>query len=342
MNAQFQDMGYAYLVPPLVALAVTWIAQRLLLDSTLAKHTLDYPNHRSLHRQPTPRTGGIAVALGIGAGWMLLPATPLLPVLGFAALTLALISIVDDLRGLSAGIRLAAHFAVCLVFLAAFGIDWDWILLLVVPMVWGVNLYNFMDGLDGLAGGMAVLGFGAYALLAGLHGNVVVATLSLCVSAAALGFLPFNFTPAKVFLGDVGSIPLGFLAAAIGVAGWHGGLWRPWFPVLVFSPFVVDATLTLAQRAARGVRLAEAHSEHYYQRLARLGIGHRNTALLEYALILLAAVAAVAVEVGAGPVPALALTGLAVLQVSYLIAVDRAWRRNRMETGQFQQQGPRV
>jgi UDP-GlcNAc:undecaprenyl-phosphate/decaprenyl-phosphate GlcNAc-1-phosphate transferase len=342
MNTQFNPMEHAFLLAPLIALAVSWIAQRLLLNGRLASSTLDFPNHRSLHRQPTPRTGGVAVALGIGSAWLLLPAAPWLPALGCAALALAAVSLVDDMRGLSAAMRLAAHFAVCAAFLAVLGIEWRWALLLLLPMIWSVNLYNFMDGLDGLAAGMTVLGFGAYALLAVLQGSAAIALLSLCISAAALGFLPFNFAPARVFLGDAGSIPLGFLAAAVGIAGWHQGVWQLWFPLLVFSPFIVDATVTLAERAARGARLTEAHSEHYYQRLARLGFGHRHTALLEYALMLLAAAAALIAATGTGTTPAVALAGLAALEIACLVAVDRAWRRNRMENGQYQQQGPRA
>ena len=93
-------------------------------------------------------------------------------------------------------------------------------------------------------------------------------------------------------MGDVGSIPLGFLAAAIGVYGWYAAYWPAWFPLLAFSPFVVDASLTLLQRAARGERFWQAHREHYYQRLIRMGLGHRRTALAEYALMAAAGICA--------------------------------------------------
>lgn len=341
MNAEFSLEEYQFLFAPVIAIVFTLITQRALVNSSLAGNTLDYPNHRSLHERPTPRTGGIAMALGIACAWLLLPATPWLAALGGSALVLALISLIDDMRGLSAKMRLTAHFAVCMAFLAALGIEWSWILILLLPMVWAVNLYNFMDGLDGLAAGMTILGFGAYALLAALHGGTAVAVLSLCIAAAALGFLPFNFTPAKAFLGDAGSIPLGFLACAIGISGWHDGLWQLWFPVLVFSPFVVDATLTLILRAARGARLTEAHREHYYQRVAQMGFGHRNTALLEYTLMLLSGAGAVIIATGEGATPAITVVGLVALEIVCLIAVDRGWRQNRMANGQYRQHGPR-
>ena len=324
-------MNFALLLPAIAALVITALAQRLLLDTQLGKITLDFPNHRSLHATPTPRTGGLAIAVGIGVVWFWLPASPWLPALGVGALTLAVVSMIDDLRGLSATVRLAAHFAVCAAFLATLGFDWIWVLLLLVPMVWMVNLYNFMDGLDGLAAGMTVLGFGAYALLAALHGGTALAVVSLCIGAAALGFLPFNFAPARVFLGDAGSIPLGFLAGAIGLIGWREGLWQPWIPLVVFSPFVIDATVTVARRAVHGVRLTEAHREHYYQRLAQSGFGHRNTALLEYVLMLLAAAAAVVMALGESFIPALML---AALEVACLAVVGRVWKRYHMNNGQ--------
>jgi UDP-GlcNAc:undecaprenyl-phosphate/decaprenyl-phosphate GlcNAc-1-phosphate transferase len=324
-------LDYILLLPAVAAFVITVLAQRLLLDSHLGKVTLDLPNHRSLHETPTPRTGGLAIAAGIGIVWFWLPAAPWLPALGLGALTLAVVSTIDDLRGLSATLRLTAHFAVCAAFLASLGLDWLWVTLLLVPMVWMVNLYNFMDGLDGLAAGMTVLGFGAYAALAALHGGTALAVASLCICVAALGFLPFNFAPARAFLGDAGSIPLGFLAAAIGVIGWRDGLWQPWIPLVVFSPFIIDATVTLARRAWRGRKLTEAHREHYYQRLAQSGFGHRNTALLEYALMLLAAIAAVVMASGESVAPALAL---AALEVACLVAVGRVCKRFRMNDGQ--------
>jgi UDP-N-acetylmuramyl pentapeptide phosphotransferase/UDP-N-acetylglucosamine-1-phosphate transferase len=113
--------------------------------------------------------------------------------------------------------------------------------------------------------------------------------LTLALAAAALGFLLFNFPPAKIFLGDVGSVPLGFLAGALGLQGWRDDLWPLWFPVVVFAPFIADASATLVRRALRGEKVWQAHREHYYQRLVRLGFGHRGTAYVAYALMLVCA-----------------------------------------------------
>ncbi len=342
VDAVLEQFHAMTLLPAVLAFAITCIAQRALLASKLAERTLDRPNHRSLHVNPTPRTGGVALLTGISAGWLwfVLMTGPLpvwLCALWLASLAAAAVSLIDDLRGLPAGVRLAAHFAICAALLAALsanatgGPGTIWIALLLLPMVWGVNLYNFMDGLDGLAGGMAVMGFGAYALLAALQGGVPVAVVSACVAAAALGFLPYNFAPAKVFLGDVGSIPLGFLAGAIGVVGWQQELWPLWLPLVVFSPFVLDATVTLGRRLLRGARLAEAHREHYYQRLAQSGMGHRNTALLEYGLMALSGATGVLCVLTKTLSPAWMLGALLVIEGACLVAVDVRWNSRRQQ-----------
>jgi UDP-GlcNAc:undecaprenyl-phosphate GlcNAc-1-phosphate transferase len=152
----------------------------------------------------------------------------------------------------------------------------------------------------------------------------------LSVAATALAFLAFNFPPARIFLGDAGSIPLGFLAAAVGILGWRvHALWPWWFPAVVFSPFAVDATVTLARRAARREPVWRAHRDHYYQRLVRMGWSHRRTALAEYALMLACALIALALREAEPRVQRLALWGLAAAYVVIMALIDRAWRRKQ-------------
>jgi UDP-N-acetylmuramyl pentapeptide phosphotransferase/UDP-N-acetylglucosamine-1-phosphate transferase len=161
-------------------------------------------------------------------------------------------------------------------------------LAIVLAIVWMANLYNFMDGADGLAGGMSVIGFGAYvvaiATLPQAAGSLGL--LAATLTGAAAGFLAFNFPPAKVFMGDAGSIPLGFLAIALGIQGNMQGLWPWWFAILVFSPFIVDATATLLRRTLQGQKPWIAHRDNYYQRLILAGWSHRKTALAYYTLML--------------------------------------------------------
>ncbi|MBM3345391.1 MAG: glycosyl transferase, partial [Betaproteobacteria bacterium] len=147
-----------------------------------------------------------------------------------STLVLAVASYFDDRQGLPVAFRLAMHISVAVVFVLvrADEVTLVVIIVLVLSIAWSINLYNFMDGADGLAGGMALFGFGAYAVAAWLQGATDFASLNMCVASAALGFLIFNFPPARTFLGDAGSVPLGFLAAVFGIVGTSSMLW-PWW-----------------------------------------------------------------------------------------------------------------
>jgi UDP-N-acetylmuramyl pentapeptide phosphotransferase/UDP-N-acetylglucosamine-1-phosphate transferase len=131
-----------------------------------------------------------------------------------------------------------------------------------------------------------------------------------------------------MFMGDAGSIPLGFLAAALGISGWRDGTWQAWFPLVVFAPFVIDASVTLARRALRHEKLWLPHREHYYQRLVRMGWGHRRTALAEYAFMLLCAGAALAVCRQPPGLQYVALVAVALVCGLLMWRVDRAWNRH--------------
>jgi UDP-N-acetylmuramyl pentapeptide phosphotransferase/UDP-N-acetylglucosamine-1-phosphate transferase len=143
---------------------------------------------------------------------------------------------------------------------------------------------------------MATIGFGALALGAWLGDAPGLATFCAAIAAAALAFLRFNFPPARVFMGDAGSIPLGFLAASLGILGAQQNVWPALFPLLVFSPFIVDASVTLTRRALRGEKVWQAHRSHYYQRVVLLGATHRQLALAAYALMLTMAALAFALR----------------------------------------------
>jgi UDP-N-acetylmuramyl pentapeptide phosphotransferase/UDP-N-acetylglucosamine-1-phosphate transferase len=191
------------------------------------------------------------------------------------------------------------------------------------------NLYNFMDGADGLAGGMALFGFGFLGIAAWLKGDTGFAWINISIAAAASAFLLFNFHPARIFLGDAGSVPLGFLAAAFGLMGWQREIWPWWFPLLVFSPFIVDASVTLTRRAVAGIAIWRAHRDHYYQRLVQLGWGHRRTALAEYALMAGCGVAAL-LALHWPPLAQMGLLAAATMIYALLIAaITRAWHRTQ-------------
>ena len=323
-NAIVQHEAWA----PLTAFTATLVTVWWLIRSRFSTIALDHPNRRSLHQAPVPRTGGIGLHAGIVLAWAVV-APNLPPPTGLTFALLLLVSFADDVRGVPVVVRLAAHLLAAGVLAASlllqdFGIVAAVVATLVIA--WMTNLYNFMDGSDGLAGGMALFGFSFYGVAAWLSGSSAFALLNFSIAASAAAFLVFNFHPARVFLGDVGSVPLGFLAAAFGLIGWLQRDWTWWFPVLVFSPFIVDASATLARRLWRRERVWEAHRDHYYQRLVQMGWGHRGTALAEYALMLACGLTALA---ALGLAAAAQTTVLAVTAASYLLmisAVERAWR----------------
>ncbi|MDE2310679.1 MAG: glycosyltransferase family 4 protein [Betaproteobacteria bacterium] len=280
---------------PLIAALVTMLLTAILLYSKVGREIQDVPNERSLHDAPVPRIGGVGLMAGVLSAWALMLVSlawwVVLPLLALFA-----VSLLDDMRGLPVRLRLSAHVVAAVILVFGSGIVAQsamLALIAVLGVVWMTNLYNFMDGSDGLAGGMTLFGFTMYGFAALMHGDEIQAMLNFSIGGAALGFLYYNFYPARVFMGDAGSIPLGFLAAAMGLWGWQQGHWPAWFPLLVFFPFVADATVTLAKRTVRGAKITEAHREHYYQRLVQMGWGHRNVALLEYALMFAAGVSAI-------------------------------------------------
>lgn len=319
-----------------VAFIATFIFLLLALNTSLGKWLLDRPNERSLHEHPVPRIGGLGLMLGLASAWLFTKNNQAPSLLVLIAPLIA-ISVFDDFKGVPPLWRLLVQLAVASVVIANLKLGvWPWGAYAgaFIMLVWGANLYNFMDGSDGLAGGMTVFGFSAYALVAILAGETVFAVQMMAIIAAALAFLIFNFYPARVFLGDAGSVPLGFLAALFGFTGIAAGLWPIWFPFLVFSPFIVDATVTLLKRARRKETLWRAHRDHYYQRLVRMGWGHKRTALVFYAAMLISLIAAIGLRTATAN---LQWIGLAVIAGAYafvLVLIDKHWRRFEANLGQ--------
>jgi UDP-GlcNAc:undecaprenyl-phosphate GlcNAc-1-phosphate transferase len=316
---------YAWLAP-LIAFAVCWITLAWLLRRD--RLPLDQPNERSLHVCPTPRIGGIGILAGLLVAGAILHPTALLPML-LGAFLLAAISLLDDFSHLSAALRLLVHLAIAVACVATLpGIAMSYRIFAVLGIVWTINLYNFMDGADGLAGGMAAIGFGALAVASWLAQAPELATLCAVIAAAALAFLRFNFPPARLFMGDAGSIPLGFLAAVLSLHGVLEHLWSWPFPVLVLSPFWVDASVTLIRRALRGEKIWQAHRAHYYQRVVLLGATHRQLALAAYALMLVCT--ALAFWLRAQPQYTAGIGILATaLYLTLFTAIDRRCKRVR-------------
>lgn len=269
---------------PIVSALVSALVLAWLLGGGRERMAIDLPNERSLHTRPIPRSGGLAVMAGtlctlllidLPERWVLLPALAVL----------VAISLLDDFHNLSAALRLAIHGLVAATFaflLLPERLGLPFAVLAVPVMVWMTNLFNFMDGSDGLAGGMAAIGFGTLAAAAAVAGDEPMAAFCVAIVAASLVFLRVNWHPARIFMGDGGSVPLGFAAAVLGLIGIARNIWPAWLPVLAFSMFIFDATVTLLRRALRGERIWQAHRTHYYQRMVRMGLGHAHTAKLCY------------------------------------------------------------
>jgi UDP-N-acetylmuramyl pentapeptide phosphotransferase/UDP-N-acetylglucosamine-1-phosphate transferase len=270
------DVSGGWLALMLLAAAVSYAVITLLL-SEMREFALDLPNHRSLHETPVPRTGGWALAAGSSLALLLSPVS--LPVslpLGFALLLA--VSALDDLRHVSASVRLPVHIVAVALVLTGLPqpLSWWWYPLLLCGGVWMVNLYNFMDGIDGLAGSMTAVGFATLGLVCAWRGHTDLAGICALIVVSALVFLHFNWPGARIFLGDTGSTALGLAAVAIGLFGWQRGAFGLLVPLLVFTPFWLDASLTLLRRIFAGQRWWEAHREHFYQKMA-LRVGVKKT-----------------------------------------------------------------
>jgi UDP-N-acetylmuramyl pentapeptide phosphotransferase/UDP-N-acetylglucosamine-1-phosphate transferase len=265
------------------ALLAAWAGTGAVWRVLHRRGILAHPNHRSSHSTPTPTGGGIAVTGTVVAAWTVLAAgTGTLGLeagaVALGALVLALASWLDDLRPLPAALRLLVHCAVAAATLGAMlesgripagGAESPLALgAIVLAWAWFINVYNFMDGIDGLAGVESLaIGLGAALVAALADLPAPLGADGLVVAAAALGVLAWNWQPARIFLGDVGSVPLGFLLGwlmlRLALAG-HGVE-----ALILCLYYLSDATLTFFLRIVRGEKFLEAHRQHFYQKAAR-------------------------------------------------------------------------
>ncbi len=243
---------------------------------------LDRPNERSSHIAPTPRGGGIAILvagfLGVAVTGLSIP----WPIIAGIA-WLAIISVLDDLRGVSIIIRLLAQAAivtVCLTSVGGFIANIGVVLFVgvVVVWIWFINLYNFMDGIDGITGVETISICLGMALVMHVSGHAPVdSRLPLIIAAATAGFMFWNWHPAKIFMGDVGSIPLGFIVGWMLLELAAAGQWAA--ALILPAYYLADATITLVHRGLRGEKVWRAHKEHFYQRAHQRGLSHADVSL---------------------------------------------------------------
>jgi UDP-N-acetylmuramyl pentapeptide phosphotransferase/UDP-N-acetylglucosamine-1-phosphate transferase len=319
-------LAFVFLLCLALSLGLTWLLRRWLLR----RQILDRPNERSSHEAPTPRGGGIAVLAVLLPAWALIEPALWPQLLG--ALALAAVGWWDDLKGISAWPRLLvqiAAVAVGLWFMRPLS-DGQFTggllpqpfdaLLAGIAWLWFVNLFNFMDGIDGIAGSEAVsIGLGIAVLALWLGGFGDLDRLAVALVGAVLGFLYWNWHPARIFLGDVGSQGLGYLLGFLLLRTAGDGAWAAALILPLY--FWVDATWTLLARTAAGENILAAHARHFYQRSLRLGRRHdqvTGTILIGNAALILFALGA---EMGER-VAALAGAGLTVF-----VLIRRLMRR---------------
>jgi Fuc2NAc and GlcNAc transferase len=305
-------------------------------EIALKRGVVDIPNQRSSHAVPTPRGGGAAIVLAASAGFIALGWIGVLPLRLLAALAgggllVAAVGFADDFGHGSVSMRLAVHSiaAVWAVSLLgglppihwgseAYSLGFAGDVMGVVAIVWVLNLFNFMDGIDGLAAMEAVFvawGGAWLAILGGLAGDIAGA--SIVIGAASAGFAVWNWPPAKVFMGDVGSGYLGYLIAVLALAASHESPAALLVWLILGAAFFVDATFTLLSRVLRGRAVHKPHRSHAYQWLARRWGTHRRVTLvflgLNFAWLLPLAVIATLIPKIAHGALALAMAPLAIL-----------------------------
>ncbi|MBX3016128.1 MAG: glycosyltransferase family 4 protein [Caldilineaceae bacterium] len=265
-----------------------------------ARRLLALPNERSSHTMPTPSGGGVAIVLTSLLGLVLFAFLTEKPLPGewrlvlIGALLVAVISWLDDLYTMSVFTRMSVHLASALVILLGVGgmhlvtlpfigpIPLGWLGGLVTVMWIGglINAYNFMDGIDGLAASQAVIAGVAWALVGQQVGDQLVLILGLVLAASSLAFLGYNWPPARIFMGDVGSAFLGYSFAVLTVLATRQQPQAALLGLLVIWPFLFDTLFTIIRRWRRGEPVLQAHRSHLYQRLVIAGYSHRTVTLL--------------------------------------------------------------
>ena len=334
-------------IVPSAALFLTSLFIWLALKSGLAYRFLDEPNHRSLHTRPTPHIGGEAMVLAVAAvliasllppKWLtsqiLLSNQMKWPLIG--ALLLAITGSLDDRFKLPVLSRLLAQAAAAGLAIWSLSTSiptsnptsnyWTVGLLLFFIIIWATNLYNFMDGADGIAGTTALIGFSTFNIVAP---QSQWGELSLILAASSLGFLCFNWSPAKTFLGDAGSTSLGYLAAVVGIAGAAQSLWPVWFVLLVFLSFLFDSGFTLLRRLINREKFWQGHRSHLYQRLVQTGWSHGRLCFWMAALQLACCLCAIVTNVYSPALGGYVLLFATTWHIGIAIWIHQKWVRHQ-------------
>lgn len=315
-----------------VAVFIALVATPMVVAGAHRWALIDEPNHRSSHATPTPRGGGLAVAVAAVIALVAFERTTEVLGLVVGAVVVGIVGLADDRFGLPAAPRLISQFVVPIA-VGLVVVDRSGVRLVVALAVAAfliaayINAFNFMDGINGISGSQAAVS-GAFLAAIGSHIDAPALTVAgLAVCGAALGFLPFNAVRPRIFLGDVGSYFLGFWLAGLALLVVDAGV----APAVVLGPFLLyllDTSVVIVRRARRGERLTEAHREHAYQRLTQAGWSHVAVASLCAAV---SAICALITFVLIDSAVGLQMVGLAVcvvIVVGYLVLPGLLERRS--------------
>jgi len=284
---------------------VSWLAVGRLITYLISRDIVDRPNHRTLHQGAVPRGGGLVIIVGLLMSLFLAAILGDRPQL-FGGLTVAVfawsvLSWYDDRFDLSPRFRLLVQVAICVLSIFAFGwishvhspgsfsvpLHWLGPVLSVVGLIWMANLYNFMDGLDGLAASQTIVASLSMAFWFYMLGDNAISLILVSLASLTYGFMLWNWHPARVFMGDIGSIGLGAFFGLIFILG----VTRYDVSILsffsLFAVFIADSTSTIIMRALKRERIWQPHRQHFYQRLATAGYSHAKIAISELILMIL-------------------------------------------------------
>jgi UDP-N-acetylmuramyl pentapeptide phosphotransferase/UDP-N-acetylglucosamine-1-phosphate transferase len=296
-----------------ISFTLGYIGVALIRHWALRRNLLDIPNERSSHTRPIPRVGGLAIVvitlIGFIIIWILCPAWPWLALFVYVsgAILIAVVSWLDDVNSLPNRVRFAVHSLsaamvimgigywrkIYLPLLGTINLGWLGLAITFMWIVGLINAYNFMDGIDGIAGGQAVVAGLGWTILGWLDNQPLVVALGLLLAASSLGFLGHNWFPARIFMGDVGSAFLGYNFAVLTVVAAQRDPRFALAGVLLVWPFVFDSVFTFLRRLLHRENIFTAHCSHLFQRLVATGFSHKKVASLYIGLAIIGLVCSV-------------------------------------------------
>lgn len=293
----------------LIAVAISYILTPLVIKLAYGVGALDKPNKRKVHKKPIPRLGGLAIYLAFAVA--VLYALPFAEIKGIliSSSLIVVLGIIDDLKQLSAKVKLLGQIGAALV-LVCFGIRIEWIsnpingifylhkLSIPVTLFWVVgvtNTVNLIDGLDGLAAGVSTIASVTLLLAAFRFGQASTIFMTAAIAGACIGFLRYNFNPAKIFMGDTGSMFLGFVLSAVAITGTlkSATTIALGVPILALGLPIIDTACAIIRRYQNGTPIYKADKGHFHHRLLALGMSQKKAVLVMYGISSILGMAAI-------------------------------------------------